>query len=113
MHADSRDSIDDIVAGTEILVKEESGRGQKRLTNGPQEPTEPPPARCKSTSSGSRHDKMVVMQPAAKVVKLDEDSLVVSRTWLKGVLDCVDRAEVCLSEKLWSCPFKSAPRLRN
>ena len=57
--------------------------------------------------------KLAVIQPAAKVVKMDEDSVVVSRIWLKSILDCVDRAEVCLSEKLWSCPFKSAPRLRN
>ena len=56
---------------------------------------------------------VAVIQPAAKVVKMDEDTVVVSRAWLKTILDTVDRAEVCLSEKLWSCPFKPAPRLRN
>ena len=56
---------------------------------------------------------LAVIRSAPKVVQLDEDSVVVSRTWLKSILDCVDRAEVCLSEKLWGCPFKSAPRLRN
>ena len=44
---------------------------------------------------------LAIIRPAQKVVQLDEDSVVVSRTWLKSILDCVDRAEVCLSEKLW------------
>ena len=36
-----------------------------------------------------------VVRAPAKVVELNEDAVVVSRTWLKTILDSVDRAEVC------------------
>ena len=45
---------------------------------------------------------LAIIRPAQKVVQLDEDSAVVSRTWLKSILDGVDKAEVCLSEKWMS-----------
>ena len=117
MHEASRDCIDEIMNSIEIQCEEEVVKAKKRIAAPPREPSEPPPQRLRSPqsrgSSSLQTGKLAVIQPAAKVVKMDEDSVVVSRIWLKSILDCVDRAEVCLSEKLWSCPFKSAPRLRN